>query len=124
MVHNIIHASDYNEISNYRKEAEQKYNILKQYHITDTIALSEVEVKARSPVKENADGHVRLYGLPDYSLKVTETMATDYRDPIQTLQGRVSGLYITGDQSHGYKFIFHGQKGEPLFLIDGKVVDI
>lgn len=123
-VHNIIHASDYNEISNYRKKAEQKYNILKQYHITDTIALSEVEVKARKTVKENADGHIRLYGLPDYSLKVTETMATNYRDPIQTLQGRLSGFNITGDQSHGYKFIYHGQKGEPLFLIDGKVVDI
>lgn len=121
-VPNLIQVSNYNEISNYMKEAEQKHNILKKYHITDTIALSEVEVKARGPEKENADGHVRLYGLPDYSLKVTETMS-NYRDVIQTLAGRVAGLYITGDWLSGYKFRYHGQSGEPLFLIDGKVVD-
>jgi hypothetical protein len=114
--------SGYNEISNYRKAAEQKYNILKKYHITDTIGLNEVEIMARKPVKENADGHARLYGFPDYSLKVTETMLS-YRDPIQTLQGRVAGLYITGDWFTGYRFILHGQKGEPLFLIDDKIVD-
>ncbi|MCX6262344.1 MAG: carboxypeptidase-like regulatory domain-containing protein, partial [Bacteroidia bacterium] len=54
-VPNLIQVSNYNEISNYMKEAEQKHNILKKYHITDTIALSEVEVKARGPEKENAD---------------------------------------------------------------------
>jgi hypothetical protein len=122
-VHDLIQVPNYNGISNYRKEAEMKYNILKEYHITDTIALNEVEVKARRPEKENADGHLRPYGFPDYSLTVTDKMSR-IQDVFQTLQGHVSGLYITGDQSHGYKFIFHGQKGTPLFLIDGKEVDI
>lgn len=122
-VTNLIQVSDYNEISNYKKEAEKKYNILKKYHITDTIALSEVEVKARRPEKENADGHLRTYGFPNYSLTVTDKMMSNL-DPINALQGRVSGLYITGDRINGYKFIYHGQRGEPLFLIDGKEVEI
>jgi len=118
----LVKVSDYNEISDYRKEAETRYNILKKYHITDTIALGEVEIKSRRPVKENADGHLRLYGVPEYSLTVTETMLSS-RDVIQTLAGRVPGLYIIGDWKSGYQFIYHGQKGVPLFLIDGKEVD-
>jgi hypothetical protein len=120
---NLIHMSEYNEISNYRKEAEQKYNILKKYHITDTIGLNEVKIIARKSSKENTVTHVRLYDSPDFSLKVTEIMTTTHPDVIQTLQGRVAGLYITGDWINGYKFILHGQSGEPLFLIDGKEVD-
>jgi hypothetical protein len=122
-VGNLIQVADYNYISNYKKATETNYNTLKKYHLTDTVALNEVEVKARRQEKENSDGHIRLYGLPDFSLKVTEPMSTGYRDAIQTLQSRVAGFYITGDWVNGYKFIFHGQKGEPLFLIDGKVVD-
>jgi hypothetical protein len=120
---NLIHVSDYNEISNYRKEAEQKYNILKKYHLTDTIGLNEVKIIARKSSNGNSVGQIRLYDSPDFSLKVTEQMTTAHPDAIQTLQGRVAGLYITGDWFTGYKFILHGQGGEPLFLIDGKVVD-
>ena len=122
-VNNLVQISNYNEISNYMKEAEQKYKILKKYHITDTIALGEVEVKARRPEKENADGHLRIYGFPDYSLTVTDKM-TSFLDPINALQGRIASLYITGDRINGYRFIYHGQRGEPLFLIDGKEVEL
>jgi hypothetical protein len=122
-VSNLIHVSDYNEISNYRKEAEQKYNILKKYHLTDTIGLNEVKIIARKSSNGNSVGQISLYDSPDFSLKVTEQMTTAHPDAIQALQGRVAGLYITGDWFTGYKFILHGQGGEPLFLIDGKKVD-
>ena len=122
-VPNLIHVFDFNEISNYRKEAEQKYNILKKYHITDTIGLNEVKIIARKSSRGNSDINVRLYDSPDFSLKVTEQMTTTHPDAIQTLQGRVAGFYITGDWVNGYKFILHGQAGEPLFLIDGRRVD-
>ncbi|MGD0756367.1 MAG: carboxypeptidase-like regulatory domain-containing protein [Bacteroidales bacterium] len=119
--------SESREISDYTKEAAIKYNILKKYHLTDTIAIGEVIVNARRPVKENADGHFRSYGVPDYSLTVTDKMSGSH-DPIQVLQGRTEGLYITGDSHQGYEFIFHGQKvakGEsPLFLLDDKEVDL
>ena len=115
------------EIYDYKEEAAIKYNILKKYHLTDTIAIGEVIVNARRPVKENDDGHFRSYGIPDYSLTVTDRMSGSH-DPIQVLQGRTEGLFITGDSHQGYEFIFHGQKvpkGEsPLFLLDDKEVDL
>lgn len=115
------------EITDYTEEAAIKYNILKKYHLTDTIAIGEVIVNARRPVKENDDGHFRSYGVPNYSLTVTDRMSGSH-DPIQVLQGRTEGLYITGDSHQGYQFIFHGQavpKGEsPLFLLDDKEVDL
>jgi hypothetical protein len=115
------------EISDYKEGATIKYNILKKYHLSDTIAIGEVIVNARRPVKENDDGHFRSYGVPDYSLTVTDRMSGSH-DPIQVLQGRTEGLYITGDFHQGYQFIFHGQKvpkGEsPLFLLDDREVDL
>jgi hypothetical protein len=115
--------ADNNEISDFKKEAALKYNIIKKYHITDTIALSEVEVQARRPEKENEDGHIRIYGSPDYSLTVTDKMSS-YRDIIQAIQARVPELRITGDRNTGYVIWYHGQKGEPLFLIDGNEADL
>jgi hypothetical protein len=122
-VTNLTQVFNYNEISNYKKEAEFKYNILKKYHITDTVKLNEVMVNARKPVIENADGHFRPYGVPDYSLKVTDNLSSSSTDVIQVLQGRVAGLYIIGDSHQGYNFTMHGQNGTPLFLIDGMEVD-
>jgi hypothetical protein len=119
--------SENDEISDYKKEAVIKYNLLKKYHLTDTITIGEVIVNARRPVKDNADGHFRSYGVPDFSITVTDKMS-GFHDPIQVLQGRTEGLYITGDFHQGYEFIFHGQKvpkGEsPLFLLDDKEVDL
>ncbi|MCX6254689.1 MAG: hypothetical protein NTV31_09475 [Bacteroidia bacterium] len=111
------------EITDYKEEALRKYNIMKKYHITDTIALSEVVVKARRPEKENADGHFRLYGVPNFSLTVTDKMFSS-PDVFQLLQARVEGLAIFGDRNTGYRFIFHGQaSGQSLSLGDGKKVE-
>lgn len=127
------------EITDYNEEALRKYNILKKYHITDTIALNEVEVNARRPEKENADGHFRLYGVPNFSLKVTDKMNSS-PDVFQLLQTRVAGFAVFGDRATGYRFIFRGQAsgqtlsldgkaanttgaGMPLFLLDNKEVD-
>ncbi len=109
------------EISDYKEEAVRKYNIHKKYHITDTIGLNEVVVSARRPIKENADGHFRMYGEPDYSYTITDKMA-GFSDAFQTLAGRVAGLYITGDHNHGYSFMFRGMVGQPLFLLDNREV--
>lgn len=117
-----IQASNINQISDYKEEARRKYYILKKYKITDTIPLKEVVVNARRPVDENADGHIRLYGVPDYSLKVTSNML-NYPNIFQSILGRIGGFYIGGDYINGYVFIMRGQKGSPLFLIDGKEVE-
>ena len=122
-VPNLIQVASNNEISDYKIEAARKYNIMKKYHITDTIALNEVEVQARKPEKENEDGHIRIYGSPDYSLTVTDEMS-GFPDIIQAIQARVPQLRITGDRNTGYSIWYHGQKGEPLFLIDGNEADL
>ncbi len=109
------------EISDYKEEAVKKYNILKKYHITDTVGLNEVVVSARRPIKENADGHFRMYGEPDYSYTITDKMA-GFSDSFQALAGRVAGLYITGDWLQGYSFMFRGMVGQPLFLLDNREV--
>ena len=44
-------------------------------------------------------------------------------DAFQILLGRVAGLFITGDPWHGYSFIFRGQKGLPLFLLNDMEVE-
>jgi hypothetical protein len=44
-------------------------------------------------------------------------------DAFQALLGRVAGVYITGDRSHGYRFMMRGQIGKPLFLLDNKEVE-
>jgi hypothetical protein len=49
---------------------------------------------------------------------------SSYRDIIQAIQARVPGLFITGDHNTGYSIWYHGQKGEPLFLIDGFEADL
>jgi hypothetical protein len=118
---NIIQVSDNYEISDYKNEAGRKYNIMKKYHITDTIGLDEVVINARRPVKENADGHLRMYGEPDYSYTITDKTA-GYSDAFQALVGRVAGIYITGDPMQGYKFMFRGQIGQPMFLLDDREV--
>jgi hypothetical protein len=122
-VPNPLEASENIEISTYNKEAMRKYNILKKYHITDTIQLNEVVVNARKPVNENADGHQRIYGEPDFSLTITDKMMS-LHDPFQALQGRVASLFITGDNNHGYLFTMRGQKGTPLCLLDNNEVDM
>ena len=85
-VPNLIQVASNNEISDYKIEAGRKYDIMKKYHITDTIALNEVEVSARRPIKENADGHIRMYGEPDYSYTITDKMA-GFSDAFQQMIG-------------------------------------
>jgi hypothetical protein len=119
------------EVKNaYYQEAEKKSNILKKFSVTDTIVLDEVTVTARKKDKENADGHLRVYGNPDYSLAVTDKMFSK-SDILQTLQGRVAGLIIIEDPEKGYRVFFRSADyypkfgdASPLFLIDGKATDL
>ena len=113
--HDIV--ADNNEISDFKKEAARKYNIMKQYHITDTIGLYEVVINARRPVKENADGHYRPYGEPDISLPITELMYSN-KTVFDIMQGQIPGFF------QGRFVRFGPQKtNQPLFLLDGLEVD-
>jgi hypothetical protein len=65
--------------------------------------------------KEKEDGHFRLYGEPDETLKIKEEDYT-YQNILDYLDGKVAGLIVSGDQ------ISMRGGGMPLFLLDGMVV--
>lgn len=92
----------------------QNYFLRKKYHLTDTIALNEVVVEARRQKKD--DGHIRIYGEPDYSLTVTDDMIV-YNDFLDMLMGRVSGVRIDGNFPD-YQIYIRGEQTN-LFLLDG-----
>jgi hypothetical protein len=110
------------EISNFTVQAEKKYNILKKYHLTDTIQLNEVLVISKKTEKKADDGHFRIYGDPDFSLTVTDQMSS-YNDIFQLLQGRVAGFQISGVYPN-ISFSMRGSHATPLFLLDGMPVEI
>jgi TonB-dependent SusC/RagA subfamily outer membrane receptor len=110
------------EASEFKQEVIRKYNILKKYHLTDTIPLNEVVIQANRPAQAAEDDHFRLYGTPDYSLTVTDQYSS-YRDVFQLIQGRVAGLSIIG-MYPSISFSMRGSQGTPLFLLDGMPVDI
>jgi hypothetical protein len=116
-VPNFIQVADNNEISDYKNEAGRKYNIMKKYHITDTIGLDEVIINARRPVKENADGHFRPYGEPDMSLTITDLMYSN-KSVLDALPGYIPGFFQG-------RFIRFGPQStnRPMFLLDGYEVD-
>jgi TonB-dependent SusC/RagA subfamily outer membrane receptor len=110
------------ELIDFKQEADKKYDILKKYHLTDTIDLSAVVVKANKPVNSKKDDHFRMYGSADYTIKVTDDLIA-YNDIFQLLQGRVAGLMISGVYPD-ISISLRGQSGYPLFLLDGMPVGI
>ncbi len=80
--------SNYNEISNYRKEAELKYNILKKFHITDTIGLNEVEIKARRPENEDGNATISFYNADGKT--IVKVDAEGIAEPGIPLTGKTS----------------------------------
>jgi TonB-dependent SusC/RagA subfamily outer membrane receptor len=79
-----------------------------------SVLLGEVEVIGLR--KEKEDGHFRIYGEPDNSLKIKEEDYA-YQNILDYLQGKVAGVIISGDQ------ISIRGGGTPLFLLDGMEVD-
>jgi hypothetical protein len=109
-------------ISDFKREADRKYSIMKKYRLSDTIALSEVIIQGRKKEKNTDDGHFRMYGTPDNVIEVTDQYA-GYSDIFQLLQGRVAGLMISGSYPN-ISFSMRGSRGEPTFLLDGMQTDI
>lgn len=111
------------EILAVNKEADRRYNVMKQYRLSDTILLNEVVVKGRKKNNdETDDGNFRVYGHADYSIKVTDDMA-GYSDVFQLIQGRVAGVMVMGSYPD-VSISIRGGRGNPHFLLDGVSVDI
>ncbi len=84
-----------------------------------SIILDEVEVKGNK--KEEDDGHFRIYGSANNSIKITEE-DNSYTDIFEFLKGRIAGVIIMGNTIKlGGIMSFNGDS-TPLFLIDGMSV--
>jgi len=107
----------------YLDEAEAKLNILKRYHLNDTIPIEEVSVTAKRIVKK--DTHQRIYGQADNVVEIEEHERY-YRDIFELIQGKVPGVMISG-QYPNYTVLIRGVNNlrndiEPLYLLDGMPV--
>jgi len=79
-----------------------------------SILLEEVSITKK---RDTGDGHFRMYAKPYNSLKITER-DYGYRNVLDYLQGRVSGVTVIGNQ-----ILMRGlgsfSYAPPLFLLDG-----
>ena len=96
---------NFNRINSLRRMKELGFNPEK-----GSILLSEFELVKKRVNKD--DGHFRLYSNPDQSLTVTQA-DQQYPNVLDYLQGKVSGLTISGEQ------VSIRGAGPPLFLVDG-----
>jgi outer membrane receptor protein involved in Fe transport len=65
----------------------------------------------------------RLYGTPDFSLKVTEAISDGTSDVFQLMRGRVPGLTGTGNNLQLRGISSFVSNSEPLYLLDGVPTD-
>ena len=93
----------------YRQVAETEFKV------KSGILLDEVQAIGN---KVTGDGHFRLYGEPDISLIVLEKDMDMYFNILDYLQGRVSGVVVTGDEVR-----IRGAARNPLLIVDGIETD-
>jgi TonB-dependent SusC/RagA subfamily outer membrane receptor len=93
----------------YRQIAETEFKV------KSGILLDEVQAIGN---KVTGDGHFRLYGEPDISLVVLEKDMDMYFNILDYLQGRVSGVVVTGDEVR-----IRGAARNPLLIVDGIETD-
>ena len=106
-----------------KEPAEIRYNQLQKYKLNDTILLHEIRIKSAKATKDKADdGNFRIYGSPDFSMKLTNEDA-GAPNIFFLLQGRVAGLQITGNYPD-ITFMMRGVTRTPLFLLDGMQIDL
>lgn len=103
------------DIIHYLNQDSERKLIDKSYNFSDRIVLKEVVIKDqkyRNP----------LYGTPDAVIKNDESM-NSFTDIFQMMQGRVSGLFITGfglDAKISIRGISSfSSDNTPLFVVDG-----
>lgn len=90
----------------YRRLAEQEFKL-----DDGSILLDDVDITG-----EKMDGHFRIYGFPDVSLKISDEDWT-YDNILHYLEGRVGGVTVTGDD-----LSIRGE-GNPFLLVDGLETD-
>ncbi|MGV3539800.1 MAG: TonB-dependent receptor plug domain-containing protein, partial [Rufibacter sp.] len=109
---NTVAAPFSNEIWAYLRRNREQLK-LDQFSGKSGILLQQVVVKGKK--EEERPTTSRLYGTPDQVVKGSDL--SQNMDIIQSLQGRVAGLQVSGGQ------VSMRGGGQPLYLLDGMPVD-
>lgn len=107
------------QLADFLKRAEQDQEIARKIRESRERLLKEVTIKAKKEVTRDSR---KLYNSADATLKVTPQMASGNMSVIDMLAGRVAGVLVTGSGMNASVSI-RGNRGEPLFVLDGMPVD-
>lgn len=110
---------DAQRLADFLKNAAQDQEISRKIRESRERMLREVTVKAKKAVPRDAR---KLYNSADATLKVTPQMASGNMTVLDMLQGRVAGVSVMGSGMNATVSI-RGNRGEPLFVLDGMPVD-
>ncbi|WP_353722713.1 TonB-dependent receptor plug domain-containing protein [Dyadobacter sp. 676] len=110
---------DARQLADFLKNAARDQEISKKIRENRERLLREVTIKAK---KETPRDSRKLYNSADATLKVTPQMASGYMTVLDMLQGRVAGVSVMGSGMNAVVSI-RGNRGEPLFVLDGMPVD-
>ncbi|MCE7068640.1 TonB-dependent receptor plug domain-containing protein [Dyadobacter sp. CY326] len=110
---------DAQQLQAYLKRAEQDQEIARKIRESRERLLQEVTIKGKKEVQRDSR---KLYGSADASIKVTSQMASAGRSILDILAGRVAGVQVVGSGMNASVYI-RGNRGEPLFVLDGMPVD-
>jgi TonB-dependent SusC/RagA subfamily outer membrane receptor len=110
---------DSQKLADFLKRAEQDQEIARKIRESRERLLQEVTIKAKKEVPRDSR---KLYNSADASLKITPQMASGNMSVLDMLAGRVAGVQVSGSGMNASVYI-RGNRGEPLFVLDGMPVD-
>ncbi|TLU97842.1 TonB-dependent receptor plug domain-containing protein [Dyadobacter luticola] len=107
------------KLDEYLRRAAQDQEFTRKIRESRERLLKEVTIKAKK--QEERDSR-KIYGHADATLKVTPQMASSAMTVLDMLAGRVAGVMVTGSGMNATVSI-RGNRGEPLFVVDGMTGD-
>lgn len=107
------------QLNEYLKRAEEYQEIVRKIRESRERLLKEVTIKAKRVVERDSR---KLYTNADATIKVTPQMAAGAFSILDVIAARVAGVQVVGFGMNASVFI-RGNRGEPLFVLDGMVGD-
>lgn len=110
---------DAQRLADFLKNAAQEQEITRKIRENRERLLREVTIKAKKETPRDAR---KLYSSADATLKVTPQLTSGYTSVLDMIQGRIAGVSVMGSGMNATVSI-RGNRGEPLFVLDGMPVD-
>ncbi|WP_221394898.1 TonB-dependent receptor plug domain-containing protein [Dyadobacter sp. NIV53] len=107
------------QLNDYLKRAEEYQEIVRKIRESRERLLKEVTIKAKKVVERDSR---KLYTNADATIKVTSQMAAGAFSILDIIAARVAGVQVVGSGMNASVFI-RGNRGEPLFVLDGMTGD-